>query len=207
MVLNWIYFIMILIHHIDMILILVIYSSAMFNSVLFISGAAKRDKYILMTWMFFNVFAIMGYAYESIYEGIYHLGVIPVAIWAELVAYGAVKEAWKYDLDSSNLHNSDQVQPSGLTFGSEVLPDPLPQTGALPYPLTQTGAPPLPLTQSGAPSYPQTQVQTSAPEIPPYPLDPELPTYAQIQFGAPSLPSLQQDTSRNQSNLTLNSYT
>ena len=172
----------------------------MFNSVLLIGGATKRDKYILMTWMFFNVFSIMGYAYESIYEEIYHLGVIPVAIWAELVAYGAVKEAWKYDLGTSNLHNSDQVQPSGLTFGMEVLPDPLPQTGALPYPLTQTGAPPLPLTQSGAPSYPQTQVQTSAPEIPPYPLDPELPTYAQIQFGAPSLPSLQQDTSRNQSN-------
>ena len=71
-----------------------------------------------------------------------------------------------------------------------------------PYPLTDIGAPPYPLTQSGAPSYPQTQVQTSPPEVLPHPQDPALPT-----FGAPRLPIFQQDTSKNQSTLTLNSYT
>ena len=58
---------------------------------------------------------------------------------------------------------------------------------------------PRPPTQSGTPAYPQTQVQTSATGLLPHPVDPELPTYAQTQLGAPSLHSLQQDTSRNQS--------
>ena len=60
-----------------------------------------------------------------------------------------------------------------------------PGGGPLPYPLTVVGAPPLPPTQSGAPTYPHPQVQTRAP--PP-----------NAQFGAPRLPIIHQDTSRNQ---------
>ena len=124
-------------------------------------------------WMIFNVIVIVGYAYDSLYNYNIWIGflAIPIAIWAELVGYGAIKE----ELDGSN---TEQVQPSVREVIRQFLYGRQTETG-------------------GAPSYPPTQVQTSETGVLPYPPDPELPTYAQTQFGAPTLPSLQQDTSKN----------
>ena len=167
----------------DKVISIVTYSIGIFSNVLLIVGAMKRSRPLLLMWMIFNVIVIVGYAYDSLYNYmLFDFAAIPIAIWAEFVGYGAMKE----ELDGSN---TEQVQPSA--------PE------GIPYPLTQTGAPPYPLTQSGTPSYPQTQVQTLATGVLPYPLDPELP--AQTQFGATTLPSLQQDSSKNQSTSTLNS--
>ena len=88
----------------------------------------------------------------------------------------------KEELDGSN---TEQVQPSVREVIRQFLYGRQTETG-------------------GAPSYPPAQVQTTETGVLPYPPDPELPTYAQSQFGAPTLPSLQQDTSKNQSTSTLN---
>ena len=161
----------------DKVIILMTYSIGIFSNVLLILGAMTRSRPMLLMWMIFNVIVILGYAYESLYVWI-NFGAIPIAIWAELVGYGAIKE----ELDGSN---TEQVQPSVREVIRQFLYGRQTETG-------------------GAPSYPPTQVQTSETGVLPYPPDPELPTYAQTQFGAPTLPSLQQDTSKNQSTSTLN---
>lgn len=165
----------------DKVIIIATYSIGIFSNVLLIVGAMKRSRPLLLMWMIFNVIVIVGYAYNSLYNNIWiaDFAAIPIAIWAELVGYGAIKE----ELDGSN---TEQVQPSVREVIRQFLYGRQTETG-------------------GAPSYPPAQVQTTETGVLPYPPDPELPTYAQTQFGAPTLPSLQQDISKNQSTSTLNS--
>ena len=140
-----------------------IYSLAILFSLMLIAGAMKRNTCLVKTWMVFNALAILAYAYGSFFNGKWkNLGGLAVAVWSELIAYGALKEI--KILNASNL--SDTVQAQSLVVSlpqpqSGAPPNPQPQSGLptyaeaeaqsqLPYPMTEIGAPPLPTLQQPA---------------------------------------------------------
>ena len=120
-----------------LIITMVIYSLAILISLMLIAGAMKRNSCLVKTWMVFNGLAILAYAYGTFFNGKWkNLAVLAVAIWSELVAFGALKEI--DILNTSNLPNPAQPQ-------------------------TQFGAPPNPQAQSGLPTYAQAEVQSGLP--------------------------------------------
>ena len=119
------------------IITMVIYSLAILISLMLIAGAMIRNSCLVKTWMVFNGLAILAYAYGTFFNGNWkNLAVLAVAIWSELVAFGALKEI--DILNTSNLPNPAQPQ-------------------------TQFGAPPNPQAQSGLPTYAQAEVQSGLP--------------------------------------------
>ena len=120
-----------------LIITMVIYSLAILISLMLIAGAMKRNSCLVKTWMVFNGLAILAYAYGTFFNGKWkNLAVLAVAIWSELVAFGALKEI--DILNTSNFPNPAQPQ-------------------------TQFGAPPNPQAQSGLPTYAQAEVQSGLP--------------------------------------------
>ena len=129
---------------------LVIYSLAILISLMLVLGAMKRNACMVKTWMFFNGLAILLYVIGSFFNGQWKNWVIAaIATWAELVAFGALKEI--HDLSTSNLPNPVRTLSSVPAVHS--------------YPPAQSGAPPTPQAQSGLPTYAQTQF--GAPQVPP----------------------------------------
>ena len=130
---------------------LVIYSLAILISLMLVLGAMKRNACMVKTWMFFNGLAILLYVIGSFFNGQWKNWVIAaVATWAELVAFGALKEI--HDSSTSNLPNPVRTLSSVPAVHS--------------YPPAQSGAPPTPQAQSGLPTYAQTQF--GAPPPPAY---------------------------------------
>ena len=146
-----------------LIIAITIYSFAILISLVLIAGVMKRKSCLVKTWMLFNVLAILAYAYQSFFTGDWkNLGSLAVALWSELIAYGALKEI--KILNASNL--PDPVQAQSLVVSlpqpqSGAPPNPQPQSGLptyaeaeaqsqLPYPMTEIGAPPLPTLQQPA---------------------------------------------------------
>ena len=128
-------------------------------SLMLIAGAMKRNSCLVKTWMVFNGLAILAFAYESFFKGEWkNLGVLAVALWSELIAFGALKEI--------NILNTTPNLPQT-------------QSGAPPNPDVQSGAPPNPNVQSGLPTYAQAEAQSGLP----YPMTefgaPRLPTLQQ----------------------------
>ena len=114
----------------------VIYSFAILISLMLIAGAMKRNSCLVKTWMVFNGLAILAFAYESFFKGEWkNLGVLAVALWSELIAFGALKEI--------NILNTTSNLPQTQ---SGAPPNPQAQSG-LPYPMTEFGAPRLPTLQ------------------------------------------------------------
>ena len=131
-------------------------------SLMLIAGAMKRNSCLVKTWMVFNGLAILAYAYGTFFNGKWkNLAVLAVAIWSELVAFGALKEI--------NILNTTSNLPQ----------TPQTQSGAPPNPDVQSGAPPNPNVQSGLPTYAQAEAQSGLP----YPMTefgaPRLPTLQQ----------------------------
>ena len=132
--------------------LVVMYSIGIFNGLWLIGGVTARSLILLLLWMFFNLTAFILYTASSFYEyeaihGKITLGIIPVAIWANFLAYGAIfKDEYEEELDGSN---TAQVQASA----PEVMPYP-----ALSCPiLTPAGVPPPNADrQFGAPRLPIT---------------------------------------------------
>ena len=118
------------------IITMVIYSLAILISLMLIAGAMKRNSCLVKTWMVFNGLAILAFAYESFFKGEWkNLGVLAVALWSELIAFGALKDI--------NILNTTSNLPQTQ---SGAPPNPQAQSG-LPYPMTEFGAPPLPTLQ------------------------------------------------------------
>ena len=146
-----------------LIIAITIYSFAILISLVLIAGVMKRKSCLVKTWMLFNVLAILAYAYQSFFTGDWkNMGSLAVALWSELVAYGALKEI--KILNASNLPDTVQAQSLVVSLPqpqSGVPPNPQPQSGLptyaeaeaqsqLPYPMTEIGAPPLPTLQQPA---------------------------------------------------------
>ena len=146
-----------------LIIAIITYSLTILISLILIAGVMKRKSCLVKTWMLFNVLAILAYAYQSFFTGDWkNLGSLAVALWSELIAYGALKEI--KILNTSNL--PDTVQAQSLVVSLPQLqsgepPNPRPQSGLptyseaeaqsqLPYPMTEIGAPPLPTLQQPA---------------------------------------------------------
>ena len=138
-------------------------SLAILISLVLIAGVMKRKSCLVKTWMLFNVLAILAYAYQSFFTGDWkNLGSLAVALWSELIAYGALKEI--KILNASNLPDTVQAQSLVVSLPqpqSGAPPNPQPQSGLptyaeaeaqsqLPYPMTEIGAPPLPTLQQPA---------------------------------------------------------
>ena len=135
-----------------------IYSLAILFSLMLIAGAMKRNTCLVKTWMVFNALAILAYAYGSFFNGKWkNLGGLAVAVWSELIAFGALKEI--NILDTSNLPNPVQAPSSVVPYPTSN-PQP-PQSGLptyteakaqsqLPYPMTEMAAPPHPTFQQPA---------------------------------------------------------
>ena len=143
-----------------LIITMVIYSLAILISLMLIAGAMKRNSCLVKTWMVFNGLAILAYAYGTFFNGKWkNLAVLAVAIWSELVAFGALKEI--------NILNTTSNLPQ----------TPQTQSGAPPNPDVQSGAPPNPNVQSGLPTYAQAEAQSGLP----YPMTgaPRVPTLQQ----------------------------
>ena len=129
-----------------LIITMVIYSLAILISLMLIAGAMKRNSCLVKTWMVFNGLAILAYAYGTFFNGKWkNLAVLAVAIWSELIAFGALKEI--------DILNTNPAQPQ-TQFGAP--PNPQAQSGlptyaqaevqsGLPYPMT--GAPRVPTLQ------------------------------------------------------------
>ena len=134
-------------------------------SLILIAGVMKRKSCLVKTWMLFNVLAILAYAYQSFFTGDWkNLGSLAVALWSELIAYGALKEI--KILNASNLPDTVQAQSLVVSLpqpqsGAPPNPNPQPQSvlptyaeaeaqSQLPYPMTEIGAPPLPTLQQPA---------------------------------------------------------
>merc|ERR1711884_617131 len=125
-----------------------IYSLAILFSLMLVAGAMKRNTCLVKTWMVFNALAILAYAYGSFFNGKWkNLGGLAVAVWSELIAFGALKEI---SLDTSNQPNPVQA-PSLEAPYPTTNPQP-PQSGLptyteakaqsqLPYPMTEMAAP------------------------------------------------------------------
>ena len=146
-----------------LIIAIITYSLTILISLILIAGVMKRKSCLVKTWMLFNVLAILAYAYQSFFTGDWkNLGSLAVALWSELIAYGALKEI--KILNTSNLPDTVQAQSLVVSLPqlqSGASPNPQPQSGLptyseaeaqsqLPYPMTEIGAPPLPTLQQPA---------------------------------------------------------
>merc|ERR1711953_499308 len=131
-----------------------IYSLAILFSLMLIAGAMKRNACLVKTWMVFNALAILAYAYGSFFNGKWkNLGGLAVAVWSELIAFGALKEI---SLDTSNQPNPVQAPSLGASYPT-TNPQP-PQSGLPTYTEAKAQSQlPYPMTEMAAPTYPTLQ--------------------------------------------------
>jgi len=130
------------------IITMVIYSLAILISLMLIAGAMIRNSCLVKTWMVFNGLAILAYAYESFFNGKWkNLAVLAVALWSELIAFGALKEINILNT-TSNLPQTQSGAPPNpnVQSGLPTYAQAEAQSG-LPYPMTEFGAPRLPTLQ------------------------------------------------------------
>ena len=120
-----------------------IYSLAILFSLMLIAGAMKRNTCLVKTWMVFNALAILAYAYGSFFNGKWkNLGGLAVAVWSELIAFGALKEinlpnpVQAPSLEAPYPTTNPQPPQSGLPTYTEAKAQ-----SQLPYPMTEMAAP------------------------------------------------------------------